>query len=162
MELPLVKVPDWRRDVAEGEEELLLAAAMETVYLLELSHILQVGLELPVKRATPFGPNMEQKEYSFWSQNRAKVGVVEQPVSVYKHHNDTVFVFSIQSRASSVPEIVVPESRLSSSFQNSTICALRVFHNYFLSPHLWNQPRLVSFRLIKSSLQFPEDLFSLQ
>ena len=80
MELPLVKVPDWRRDVAEGEEELLLAAALETVYLLELSHILQVGLELPVKRATPFGPNMEQKEYSFWSQNRTK-GVVEQPVS---------------------------------------------------------------------------------
>ena len=65
----------WLRRPLEGEEELLLAAALETVYLLELSHILQVGLELPVKRATPFGPNMEQKEYSFWSQNRAK-GVV--------------------------------------------------------------------------------------
>ena len=52
MELPLVKVPDWRRDVAEGEEELLLAAALETVYLLELSHILQVGLDLSVRRAT--------------------------------------------------------------------------------------------------------------
>ena len=67
----------WLRRPLEGEEELLLAAALETVYLLELSHILQVGLELPVKRATPFGPNMEQKEYSFWSQNRTK-GVVEQ------------------------------------------------------------------------------------
>ena len=32
------------------------------------------------KRSTPFGHNIEQKEYSFWSQNRAK-GVVEQPVS---------------------------------------------------------------------------------
>ena len=27
------------------------------------------------KRSTPFGQNIEQKEYSFWSQNRAK-GVV--------------------------------------------------------------------------------------
>ena len=29
-----------------------MAAARETIYLLELSHILQVGLELPVMRAT--------------------------------------------------------------------------------------------------------------
>ena len=29
-----------------------MAAARETIYLLELSHILQLGLELPVRRAT--------------------------------------------------------------------------------------------------------------
>ena len=29
-----------------------MAAARETLYLLELSHILQVGLELPVRKAT--------------------------------------------------------------------------------------------------------------
>ena len=42
----------WLRRPLEGEEELLLAAGRETMYLLELSHILQVGLELPVRRVT--------------------------------------------------------------------------------------------------------------
>ena len=42
----------WLRRPLEGEEELLLAAARETIYLLELSRILQLGLELPVRRAT--------------------------------------------------------------------------------------------------------------
>ena len=42
----------WLARPLEREEELLMAAARETMYLLELCHILQVGLELPVRRAT--------------------------------------------------------------------------------------------------------------
>ena len=51
---------DLRRCEAGGEfwlsrpldDYFLLAAAQESIYLLELSHILQVGLELSVRRAT--------------------------------------------------------------------------------------------------------------
>ena len=42
----------WLSRPLEREEELLMAAARETMYLLELCHILQVGLELPVRKAT--------------------------------------------------------------------------------------------------------------
>ena len=42
----------WLARPLEREEELLMAAARETIYLVELSHILQVGLELPVRKAT--------------------------------------------------------------------------------------------------------------
>ena len=42
----------WLTRPLEREEELLMAAARETIYLLELSNILRVGLELPVRTLT--------------------------------------------------------------------------------------------------------------
>ena len=38
-------------------------------------HFCQFGNSFLGKRSTPFGHNIEQKDYSLWSQNRAK-GVV--------------------------------------------------------------------------------------